>query len=276
MGKRDRPVGPVNPETQQAAGPPEGKPGRSEGTGRVVLVTGGTRGIGLACARRFVELGDSVAVTFRSTKPDEPASASARSVLEKVLSVRCDVTRPDDVEEAFRVVEAELGAVEVLVVNAGITDDSLLLRMDDTRWDGVLATNLTGAFRFVRRASRPMVRAHAGRIVLVSSVTAFLGVPGQANYAASKAGLVGLARSVAREVASRGITVNVVAPGAVDTDMLAATGEARVAEMTAMVPLGRIARPEEVAAAVCFLASPEASYITGSVLAVDGGLAMGA
>jgi 3-oxoacyl-[acyl-carrier protein] reductase len=231
----------------------------------VVLVTGGNRGIGLACARRFAKSGHRVAITYRREPPGDAG----------LTAVACDVCRTEDVEAAFDAVEERLGPVEVLVANAGITDDGLLLRMTDDRWQEVLDANLGGAFRVARRAARNMVRSRRGRIVLVSSVTAFLGVAGQANYAASKAGLVGLARSLARELAPRGITVNVVAPGAVDTEMLAAVGEQRRAEMAAAVPLGRVAAPEEVAAAVGFLASPEASYITGAVLPVDGGLAMG-
>jgi 3-oxoacyl-[acyl-carrier protein] reductase len=225
--------------------------------GRVVLVTGGSRGIGLACARRFLAGGERVAVTYCKTRPDDP---SAEETLRPgVLAVRCDVTDPEQVEDAFRVIESELGPVEVLVANAGITNDALLLRMNEESWQDVIDTDLTGVYRVVRRALRPMLRAHGGRIVLVSSVVAFLGSPGQVNYAAAKAGLVGIARSLAREVGSRNITVNVVAPGVVDTDMITALGEQRVEQLRSMVPLGRTALPDEVAAAVAFLASADAS-----------------
>jgi 3-oxoacyl-[acyl-carrier protein] reductase len=235
--------------------------------GRVVLVTGGNRGIGLAVARRFVRDGDRVAITCRTSPP--PAEADA------MVAVPCDVTRAEDVAQAFDTVEQRLGPVEVLVANAGITADTLLLRMGEEAWAQVIDTNLTGVYRVVRRALGPMVRARAGRIVLVSSVGAFLGSPGQVNYASAKAGLLGMARSLAREVGSRGITVNVVAPGLVDTDMLAALGEDRIAQMRSMVPLGRTATPEEIAGAVAFLASRDAAYVTGALLPVDGGLAMG-
>ncbi len=231
---------------------------------RVVLVTGGARGIGLACAQRFVGLGDKVAVTLRSG--EAPAG---------VLGVPCDVTSTEQVDAAFATVEAELGPVEVLVSNAGITKDTLLLRMSEQDFTSVVDANLTAAFRVCKRATQGMLRARRGRIILVSSVVGLLGSAGQANYAASKAGLVGLARSLARELGSRSITVNVVAPGPVATDMTAALSEQRLGELTAAVPLGRVATPDEIAAAVAFLASADAAYITGAVIPVDGGLGMG-
>jgi 3-oxoacyl-[acyl-carrier protein] reductase len=238
--------------------------------GRVVLVTGGSRGIGLACARRFQADGDRVAVTYRSAPP--PASGSGDTEL---LAVECDVTRTDQVESAFSKVESALGPVEVLVANAGITRDTLILRMSEEAWQEVIDTDLTGVYRVVRRAIGPMVRAHRGRLVLVSSVVGFMGSPGQVNYGAAKAGLVGMARSLAREVGSRGITVNVVAPGVVETDMIASLAAQRVEHLRSLVPLGRTATPDEVAGAVSFLASADAGYVTGAVLPVDGGLAMG-
>jgi 3-oxoacyl-[acyl-carrier protein] reductase len=231
---------------------------------RSVLVTGGNRGIGLAIARAFAEAGDKVAVTYRSGEPPEG-----------LLGVKCDITDTDQVDQAFKQVEAEHGPVEVLVANAGVTKDLLLLRMTEEDFTSVLDTNLTGAFRVVKRASKLMLRARKGRIVLISSVVGLMGSPGQANYAASKAGLVGFARSLARELGSRNITVNVVAPGFVDTDMTAVLSDERRAEIVAGVPLGRYAAPAEIASTVRFLSSDEAAYITGAVIPVDGGLGMG-
>ncbi len=233
--------------------------------GRVVLVTGGARGIGRACARAFVAAGDQVAVTYRTKPPED----------DDVLAVACDVTSTGEVDAAFVQVEERLGRPEVVVANAGTNRDGLVLKMSDEAFDDVLDTNLVGAFRVARRAARGMVRARSGRLVFVSSVVGLTGSAGQVNYAASKAGLVGLARSLARELAPRGVTANVVAPGPVSTDMTDALPEARQAELAAAVPLGRFATPEEVAAAVTFLASPEAASITGAVLPVDGGLGMG-
>lgn len=232
-------------------------------TGRVVLVTGGNRGIGLACARAFEALGDRVAVTTRSEPVDD------------LLHVRCNVTSTAEVDAAFSQVEERWGPVEVLVANAGLNRDGLVARMADHDFTDVVDTNLTGAFRVARRATRSMMRARNGRMIFLSSVVAMAGSAGQVNYAASKAGLVGLTRSLARELGSRGITANVVAPGPVLTDMTAALPDERRAAIEGAVPLGRFATPEEVAAAVTFLASPQAAYITGAVLPVDGGLGMG-
>jgi NAD(P)-dependent dehydrogenase (short-subunit alcohol dehydrogenase family) len=231
---------------------------------KVVLITGGSRGIGLACAQRFVAQGDRVAVTYNSSPPPEG-----------LFAVQCDVTDPESVDAAFKAVEAEFGTVEVLVSNAGITKDGLLLRMSEADFSTVVDANLTAAYRVAKRATQGMLRARAGRIIFMSSVVALLGSAGQANYAASKAGLVGLARSLARELGSRSITVNVVAPGPVETDMTAALGDKRLAELTAAVPLARMASADEIAGVVVFLASPDAAYITGAVIPVDGGLGMG-
>ena len=231
---------------------------------KVVLITGGSRGIGLACAQRFLAEGDRVAVTYNSSPPPEG-----------FFAVKCDVTDLDSVDAAFKAVEAELGPVEVLVSNAGITKDGLLLRMSEADFSAVVDANLTAAYRVAKRATQGMLRARAGRIIFMSSVVALLGSAGQANYAASKAGLVGLARSLARELGSRSITVNVVAPGPVETDMTAALGDKRLAELTAAVPLARMASADEIAGVVVFLASPDAAYITGAVIPVDGGLGMG-
>jgi 3-oxoacyl-[acyl-carrier protein] reductase len=233
-------------------------------SGRVVLVTGGSRGIGLAIAQRFAAQGDTTVVTLR--RGDPPAGLHA---------VHCDVTSPDEVAAAFKRVEVEHGPVEVLVANAGITKDGLIVRMSEEAFTSVIDANLTGAWRVAKLAATGMLRQRKGRIIFVSSIGAYFGVAGQANYAASKAGMIGLARSMARELASRSITVNVVCPGGVDTEMTAAMTEAQRAAMIGSIPLGRLATAQEIAAAVSFLASPEAGYITGAVLPVDGGLAMG-
>jgi 3-oxoacyl-[acyl-carrier protein] reductase len=232
--------------------------------GRSVLVTGGNRGIGLAIAQAFAKQGDNVAVTHRGS--GAPGG---------LLGVRCDVTDVESVDAAFTEVEAAHGPVQVLISNAGITDDTLLMRMADDQFTRVLDANLSGAYRVAKRATRGMLRARAGRMIFISSVVGLSGAPGQANYAASKAGLVGLARSIARELGSRSITSNVIAPGFVETDMTAELGEKRNKEILGQIPLGRIAAPAEIAAAATWLASDAAAYITGAVIPVDGGLGMG-
>lgn len=231
---------------------------------RSVLVTGGNRGIGLATALRLAEVGHRVAVTTRSGR-----------VPDGLLAVTCDVTDAAAIDAAFTEIESVQGPVEILVSNAGITDDVLLLRMSEQSFSAVLDTNLTGAYRVAKRATRSMLKARWGRLIFVSSVVGLSGSAGQAGYAASKAGLVGFARSLARELGSRGITSNVVAPGWVDTEMTAALTPARRAELLAGIPLGRTASPAEVAAVIAFLADDAASYVTGAVLPVDGGLGMG-
>ena len=231
---------------------------------RSVLVTGGNRGIGLAIARRLAAAGDAVTVTSRSGEPIEGLSV-----------VRCDVTDNAQVDEAFTKIEAAQGPVEVLVANAGITRDNLLVLMSEDDFTALLDTNLTGAFRVAKRAARRMIRMRRGRIILISSVVGMLGSGGQVNYAASKAGLVGLARSLARELGSRSITANIVAPGFVDTEMTAALPDERKAEILKNIPLGRYASADEVAGVVEFLAGPAAAYITGAVIPVDGGMGMG-
>jgi 3-oxoacyl-[acyl-carrier protein] reductase len=232
--------------------------------GRSVLVTGGNRGIGRAIAEAFRAAGDDVAITYRSGEPPEG-----------FLAVRCDITDADAVDAAFAEIEDKQGPVEVLVANAGITRDTLLLRMSDEDWSSVLDTNLTGTFRVTKRAAKGMLRLRRGRIILISSVVGLLGSAGQVNYAASKAGLVGMARSLARELGSRSITTNVVAPGFVETEMTAVLPEEKKAEYKAQIPLGRYASVEEVASAVQWLASDGAAYVTGAVIPVDGGLGMG-
>jgi len=231
---------------------------------RVVLITGGSKGIGLACAQHFAKLGDKVAITYNSTKPTGD-----------FFAVKCDVTSQEQVDAAFAEVEAKLGPVQVLVSNAGITKDLLLLRMNEVDFASVVDANLTGAFRVCKRATQSMLRARSGRIILMSSVVGLLGSAGQANYAASKAGLIGFARSLARELGSRTITVNVVAPGPVETDMTNALTQEQRDNMLGAVPLGRMATPQEIAGVVAFLVSQDAAYITGAVIPVDGGLGMG-
>ncbi len=227
-------------------------------------MTGGNRGIGLAIAQAFAADGDNVAVTHRgSGAPDG------------LFGVQCDVTSTEQVDAAFTAVEGEFGPVEVLVSNAGMTDDTLLLRMSEESFQSVVDTNLTGAYRVAKRAASGMLRKRSGRMIFISSVVAFAGSPGQANYASSKAGLLGLARAIVRELGSRSITANVIAPGFIETDMTAELSEARKAEVLAGIPLKRYGTAEEVAGAALFLASPAAAYVTGVVLPVDGGIGMG-
>jgi 3-oxoacyl-[acyl-carrier protein] reductase len=236
---------------------------------RSVLITGGNRGIGLAIAAAFADAGDAVAITYRSGEPPEALTGRG------CLAVRCDITDAAQVEQAYKEIEEQHGPVEVLVANAGITKDQLLLRMSAEDFAAVMETNLMGTFRIVQRASGAMLEARTGRVVLLSSVVGLRGAPGQANYAASKAGLIGFARSFAREMGPAGITCNVVAPGFVDTDMTKALSEKQRKNILTQVPLGRVAQPEDVAATVRFLASEDARYITGAVVPVDGGLGMG-
>lgn len=232
--------------------------------GRSVLVTGGNRGIGLAIARAFQANGDQVAITSRSGEgPDG------------VLTVKADVTDMESVDQAFTEVEEAHGPVEILVNNAGMNKDQLLLRMSEDDFDDVVNTNLTGSFRTLKRATRGMVRLKKGRVIFISSVVGLYGSPGQINYAASKAGLVGMARSLTRELASRNITANVVAPGYIDTEMTQELDEGLQKQYKQAIPAGRFAEPEEVANVVRWLASDEASYISGAVIPVDGGLGMG-
>ncbi|WP_104110505.1 beta-ketoacyl-ACP reductase [Arthrobacter sp. N199823] len=237
----------------------------AEKQARSVLVTGGNRGIGLAIAKAFLANGDKVAVTFRS----------ASELPEGILGVQADVTDAASIDAAFTEVEAAHGPVEVLVANAGITKDTLLMRMSEEDFTSVVDTNLTGAFRVIKRASKAMIRMRKGRVVLISSVVGLYGSPGQINYAASKAGLVGIARSLTRELGSRGITANVVAPGFISTDMTAELPEATQKQYLSTIPAGRFASAEEVANVVRWVSSDEAAYISGAVIPVDGGLGMG-
>jgi NAD(P)-dependent dehydrogenase (short-subunit alcohol dehydrogenase family) len=234
---------------------------------RTVLVTGGNRGIGLAIAQAFLKQGDRVAITHRGSW--DPAIAP------ELFAVTCDITDAAAVEAAYTAIEAELGPVEVLVANAGITDDTLLMRMSEDQFERVVDTNLTGAWRCAKRATTKMVRARWGRMIFISSVVGLYGGAGQVNYAASKAGLVGIARSITRELGTRNLTANVVAPGFIDTDMTAALPEARKAEILKAIPAGRLASADEVAAVCTWLASDSAGYVTGAVIPVDGGLGMG-
>ncbi|MEU5347670.1 MULTISPECIES: 3-oxoacyl-ACP reductase FabG [unclassified Streptomyces] len=233
-------------------------------TGRTTLVSGGNRGIGLSTVRALSEAGEQVVATYRKDPPPDGFHA-----------VRCDITDPEQVERTFKRVEEEFGPVEVLVANAGITRDGLLVTMSDDDLSAVVETNLLGTARLVRRALRGMIRRRHGRVVLISSVSGLSGSAGQTNYAAAKAGLIGLGRSLAREVGGRDITVNIVAPGWIDTAMTAALPEKTRQEAASQVPMRRFGLPDEVAAAVRFLASREAGYITGAVVPVDGGIGMG-
>jgi len=231
---------------------------------RVVLVTGGNRGIGKSIAETFIAAGYKVAVTVRSG--DGPSGA---------LAVKADVRDAAALDAAFAEIEEKLGPVEILVANAGITKDTLLMRMTDEEFEEVIDTNLSGSFRVLRRATKSMIKGKFGRVILVGSVVALLGSPGQVNYSSSKSGLIGMARSLTRELAGRGITANVVAPGFIDTDMTAELGEELTAEYKKRIPAGRFASPEEVAKVILWLASDDAAYISGAVIPVDGGLGMG-
>lgn len=281
---RTRPTAPAqqppvaNPAVaaQSDTAAPTDTPKAVDTAGPVALITGGSGGIGAAIALTLAAAGHTVVVGYRSNAaPAHAAVATIERTGGRAMAVALDVTDPASVDHAITQVEERYGRITVLVNNAGITADGLFIRMDEDQWRAPLDTNLDGAYRVTRRVSPGMVRARWGRIVNVSSVVALTGSAGQANYAAAKAGLVGLSRSLARELASRNITVNVVAPGPIDTGMLTATGDARVEALAAAVPVGRLGRPDEVAAAVSYLCSNDAAYVTGAVLPVDGGLGMG-
>ncbi|CAD5997961.1 3-oxoacyl-ACP reductase FabG [Agreia sp. COWG] len=233
-------------------------------TARTVLITGGNRGIGFSLAEEFIAQGHRVAVTARSGQGPEGS-----------LTVQADVTDAASIDRAFTEVEAALGPIEVLVANAGVTKDTLLLRMSEEDFTSVIDTNLSGAFRIIKRASKGMLKARFGRIILISSVAGLYGSAGQVNYSSSKSGLVGMARSITRELGARGITANVVAPGIIETDMTAELPEATLADYLKSIPVGRFAAPQEVARVVAWLASDDAGYISGAVIPVDGGLGMG-
>ena len=235
-----------------------------ETSAAIALVTGGNRGIGLAIARSLQAAGHRVVITYRSGTPPQGFDA-----------VEMDVTSTESVDAAFSKIENEIGTPEIIVANAGITRDTLVLRMSEEDFEDVINSNLTGAFRVTKRATKGLLKLKRGRIILIGSVVAGVGAAGQVNYAASKSGLLGMARSYARELGSRGITANVVAPGFVETDMTAALDEKRRSEISTQVPLNRFASAEEVASVVTFIASSGASYITGALIPVDGGLGMG-
>ncbi len=245
---------------------------------KVALVTGGNRGIGLACALALQKKGHKVAVTYNSSPPPGPEHAESDSPQANsgLYSVKCNVADTQEIESAFSQIEENLGAPEILISNAGITADGLSLKMSDENFEKVLEINLTGGFRVARRALKNMVKAKAGRIIFISSVIGLGGAKGQANYAASKAGLFGLARSLAKEFASRSITVNVIAPGPIETDMTSSLTDSQKHAILEQVPLGRFGTPEEIGELVSFLASDMAGYITGAIIPVDGGVAMGA
>lgn len=232
---------------------------------RTVVVTGASKGIGLATAKAFAELGDRVYGLSRTSGPEVTG----------VTHLTVDLSQPDQIEAAFDQIESESGRLDVVVANAGITKDQLAVRMSDEDFDSVIDVNLKASFQVMRRSMKKMMRQRSGRIIAISSIGAYIGLPGQANYAASKAGVVGMVRAMAREIASRGVTVNVVAPGLIATDMAQALGDDRVDQIAAQIPVGRLGEPEEIAQSVVFLASPAAGYITGAVLAVDGGMGMG-